>query len=301
MRRSAIAVLAAVASLIGAAAADAHGVVGMSGATVTYKAVDDPTVNTVKVTRAPGSKCGAARCLEIADTTVDPGMDAGPCRGAGGEDPHAVYCPWKRGARIRMDLGELDDRAEIDVAVPAVLSGGAGDDTLIGGPAADTLLGDSGSDTLKGRGGNDVFAITDGEADKVSCGTGLDAADADVMDTLAGDCEDFTKVADPNAAAPVLKLAVAGQRVGSSHAVVARVRVGSAATVRVSGQAGGYAVGPTTTSAPAGRWVTVRVKLPAAAMRRFRHGRLSLTLVARASDAAGNAAQATQSRIALRR
>ena len=282
MRRAAIAVLAAALSLVGAATASAHGEVGMSGATVTYSATDDPTVNTVTVTRAPGSKCAAARCLKIADSTVDPGMDPGPCTGAGGEDPHIVYCPWKAGARIRMDLGELDDRAQIDVNVPAVLNGGPGADTLIGG------------------GGNDVFLATDGLADKVRCGGGQDVVDADTADALAGDCEDFTKVADQSATPPVLSLSVAPQRVSSSHAVVARLRSGTAGSVTLSGRAGGYTIAPAKVSAPAGRSVRVTVHLSVAAMRALRHHRLSLTLVARMSDDAGNTAQATQTGVTLR-
>src|SRR5687768_5635774 len=41
--------------------------------------------------------------------------------------------------------------------VPAVLSGGAGDDTLQGGPANDTINGGDGNDRIEGKNGNDVL------------------------------------------------------------------------------------------------------------------------------------------------
>src|SRR4051794_15447406 len=286
-RAAALAILAVAAPIAGAAPAGAHGVVGMKGATITYSGIDDPTLNTVKVTEAPGSACGASRCLEIADPAVEPGMDAGPCTGAGGEDPHAVFCPWKAGARIRMDLGELDDRAEVDVPIPADLRGGPGDDTLIGGSRGDQLLGGSGADTLDGRGGDDVLAATDGAADHLTCGTGLDAADADAADAPGADCEDFTTVADPNSAPPRLDLRAARR----GRALVARLRTATAATVTVSGRARAgarrYVLGPLTASTSPGAWATVKVPL------RARRGRLTATLVATLDDGAGNAARTT--------
>ena len=219
-------------------------------------------------------------------------MDAGPCTGAGGEDPHAVYCPWKPHARIRMDLGELDDRAEVDVPIPSDLRGGPGNDTLIGGPLSDELLGGGGTDTLDGRGGADVFATTDGEADTVTCGAGHDAADGDAADTLGADCEDFTKVADPNAPPPRLGLRAAAR----GRTVVARVRAAAGLSVTLAGSARAgrrrHAIGPLRASTT-GRWMVLKVPLP----RRPRH--VTVSLVATLDDGAGDAAQATLSGIEL--
>jgi hypothetical protein len=295
VRRAAALVLASAAGLLAAAApAAAHGVVDLSGATIVYTAIDDPTVNNVTVTGAPGSRCGAVRCVQISDTTVDPGMDAGPCAGAGGENPHTVYCPWRPGARVRMDLGQLDDRAEIDVPIPARLKGGPGDDTLVGGPRADLLLGGSGADSLSGGGGRDVVEATDGAADRVTCGRGLDLVDGDVADMLAGDCENYTKVPDPNGTAPVLQLAIASR---SRRAVVARIRTGRAARVTLAGRAGGRALASKTVGTGAGRWTRVRLSIPRAAFRR-RHA--TLTLVARSSDGSGGLARTTLAAMRLR-
>jgi uncharacterized delta-60 repeat protein len=43
------------------------------------------------------------------------------------------------------------------IALPAMLDGGAGNDTLVGGAGNDTLLGGDGDDVLDGRGGADLF------------------------------------------------------------------------------------------------------------------------------------------------
>jgi hypothetical protein len=268
----------------------------MAGATIVYSAIDDPTLNTVTVSEAPGARCNASRCLQIADTTVEPGIDPGPCTGAGGANPHTVYCPWKAGARLRLDLGELDDSATVEAPIPADLRGGPGNDTLRGGTRNDELAGGSGVDTLEGGGGDDLFSAVDGAGDRVTCGAGLDAVDADAGDDLSGDCEDFTKVADPNAAAPVLKVsAVNGQHVGRSRAVVARVR--GPGSITLAGRARGSALAPTTVPATMGAWTTVKLRLPGAAVPRGRRS-VAVTLVATTAD---GSARATLAGLRVRR
>ncbi len=75
------------------------------------------------------------------------------------------------------------------------LDGGAGADRLAGGPGDDALVGGPGRDQLSGDGaqtsqfGNDTIDAFDGEPDSVDCGLGSDRVRADVVDTVAADCE----------------------------------------------------------------------------------------------------------------
>ena len=58
---------------------------------------------------------------------------------------------------IAIDAGLGDDTVTVDssITIPAYLTGGAGDDTLIGGSGNDVLRGGSGADRLEGKGGAD--------------------------------------------------------------------------------------------------------------------------------------------------
>ncbi len=60
-----------------------------------------------------------------------------------------------RGFEVKAGAGA--DRVVLgaDVAVPATLRGGPGNDKLVGGSAADKLVGGAGADKLVGRGGDD--------------------------------------------------------------------------------------------------------------------------------------------------
>ena len=83
------------------------------------------------------------------------------------------YRPYYAIEEIRFADGTVWDKAEIDrqsvlgtdgddtlrtVGEAHIVSGGAGNDTLIGGSGADTLMGDDGNDTLSGGNGDDVLA-----------------------------------------------------------------------------------------------------------------------------------------------
>lgn len=62
--------------------------------------------------------------------------------------------------RIRVDGRDGNDNIRIDesngkISIPARLSGGKGDDTVVGGSGNDRIDGDDGNDTLDGRHGND--------------------------------------------------------------------------------------------------------------------------------------------------
>jgi hypothetical protein len=68
--------------------------------------------------------------------------------------------------------------------------GRGGADRLTGGTGADFLHGGPGRDRLDGGDGNDrIAAQYDGARDRVSCGKGLDAVNADLLDTVTTDCE----------------------------------------------------------------------------------------------------------------
>jgi Ca2+-binding RTX toxin-like protein len=89
------------------------------------------------------------------------------------------------------------------------MTGGDGNDSLTGGDDNDGLFGDAGLNVLSGKGGGDCFLLRgdanervsggdgddvvfafDGTGDDISCGAGIDAVRADVVeDRVAGDCE----------------------------------------------------------------------------------------------------------------
>lgn len=92
------------------------------------------------------------------------------------------------GART-IDGTPRDDRL---VGTPRtdVLRGFAGRDELLGQGGADFLQGGPGRDTHDGGPGNDRIASSyDGGRDVVRCGAGLDVVNADLLDSVAGDCE----------------------------------------------------------------------------------------------------------------
>ena len=73
---------------------------------------------------------------------------------------------------------------------------GLGDrDRLLGGPGNDRLSGGGDGDRLLGGAGTDrINAARDGHRDVVSCGPGTDTVVADRSDSVAGDCEQVTRI-----------------------------------------------------------------------------------------------------------
>ena len=70
------------------------------------------------------------------------------------------------------------------------IDGRAGNDTLLGQAGNDTLIGGLGRDRIGGAAGNDSIAASgDAAHDSITCGTGRDIVNADLADTVAGDCE----------------------------------------------------------------------------------------------------------------
>ncbi len=88
--------------------------------------------------------------------------------------PHYVQCNGVNGAVV--DAGAGDDQGAVTSALPVIMRGGAGNDTLTGGPGADFLHGGDGNDVLSGAGGNDVLRGGSG-ADRLQGGDGSDGAD----------------------------------------------------------------------------------------------------------------------------
>ncbi|MCY2962405.1 MAG: PKD domain-containing protein, partial [Planctomycetota bacterium] len=72
------------------------------------------------------------------------------------------------------------------LTLPAVLTGGAGNDALTGGAGADQLVGGEGNDTLTGNGGNDTLSGDAGN-DSLVGGAGNDAYLFDTDDALGSD------------------------------------------------------------------------------------------------------------------
>src|SRR3990170_11122 len=94
------------------------------------------------------------------------------------------------------------------VAGARTILGTSGNDRLVGTPRADTLAGLAGNDLISGIGGGDlllggrgrdsadagagndrVSIEYDGARDSTRCGAGTDVVNADLLDTVAGDCE----------------------------------------------------------------------------------------------------------------
>jgi Ca2+-binding RTX toxin-like protein len=237
-------------ALLGAAAwappAAAHSLVRPAPGLVNYLSADATSLNTVTVTLAGGR-------LTFRDPTVDGGMDPGSCLpgDVSGEGYiTSTDCPAAGVRRVRLDLGEREDAADVRAAVPATLlggpgadrlrggpaadqvDGGTGDDTVAGGGGADVVSGGEGADTLAGEAGDDRLSSRDGLPDTVSCGEGDDQVDADTLDEVAGDCETVTRVAT---VPPPGSAAGAGDRVAPQlRAVAARTqRIGTSRRLRL--------------------------------------------------------------------
>jgi RTX calcium-binding nonapeptide repeat (4 copies) len=206
VRRTALVVL--VLALL-PASAEAHSLVRIGGDGVSYLSADATSLNTLNV-RMAGQR------IEFSDRTVDGGIDPGTCDpGAISDDANAwivqVFCSRERLTTARIDLGEREDRATIELPLPVTVLGGPGSDVLRTGSPADTIDGGDGNDDLGAGGGSDVLdgglgydvlrgdagddqlRVADGLLDRVECGAGRDRVDADTLDDVAIDCEDVSR------------------------------------------------------------------------------------------------------------
>jgi Ca2+-binding RTX toxin-like protein len=106
---------------------------------------------------------------------------------------------------VTLDQLANDGRfAEGDDAETENVEGGADADSLTGSSGANVLRGGAGGDQLRGLGGDDTIEAKDGVRDTVSCGTGVDAATVDPIDSVAADCEKVT--GKPKPGKPRLKV-----------------------------------------------------------------------------------------------
>ncbi len=223
MRRAALAAgLAVAASAFAPSGALAHSLVRARGDVITYVAADATSINALTGRAERGR-------LVLRDTSVDGGIDPGPCRpvdvAPGSGWIIEVSCPRRGTAAVRADLGEREDSAVVRLSVPVTLRGGPGVDDLTAGSRADTLLGGDGRDRLNGAAGDDrldggsgddalagadgadtldgglgrdlvdggagddLLRGRDGQADDLRCGAGADRVEADTLDVVAADCE----------------------------------------------------------------------------------------------------------------
>jgi Putative metal-binding motif/RTX calcium-binding nonapeptide repeat (4 copies) len=170
--------------------------------------VDDvPAANTILVVRSGGTDT-------ITDEAGGLANNSGDCSDDGGT---TVTCP--ASTSLAVDLGDGNDRFRAD-AIPSPISvaGGAGNDdigtsggndVLAGGPGDDTLRGNSAVDEYFGEAGDDVIEARDGNAERISCGSGTDEARNDFTDIIAecergidNDHDGFSSAVDCNDNAP---------------------------------------------------------------------------------------------------
>jgi hypothetical protein len=215
--------LAAALALVLPATAGAHSIVRTPSGEITYTSADATSLNTLT-----GIVTGDR--IELRDPTVDGGIDPGPCDPLEVSDDAnswivRVACRSAQIGRVRIDLGEREDRATVDVGIPVTLHGGPGADGLQAGATGDEVTGDQGNDrvaagpgddladggdgddVVEGDPGNDIVdgglgfdALTggdgdddlrsaDGLVDQVDCGGGADRVDADTFDEIQPTCE----------------------------------------------------------------------------------------------------------------
>jgi len=249
--------LALLAVALTPAGASAHSFVRSAGGLVSYDSPDAASLDAVVVRRDGGR-------VEFRDETTFQGMDTGNCTPGDVDSGGYIvqtFCPLDGVRRVRIDLGDREDRATVTLDLPVTLLGGTGADSLAAGAGADevtggegndsaaggsgddVISGDQGVDTLDGGDGADRIASRDGEADTVTCGPGVDSVDADGADAVAADCENVTRTATaaPTASADdgrppkVDALAPTVQRVGRSRLVRVYATTSKPGTLRASG------------------------------------------------------------------
>jgi RTX calcium-binding nonapeptide repeat (4 copies) len=93
-------------------------------------------------------------------------------------------------ASARVVTGTSGNDVLVGTARADVIRGLAGRDELVGRRGGDFLQGGPGRDSVDGGFGNDLVSVSyDGSRDSVRCGPGQDVVNADLIDTVARDCE----------------------------------------------------------------------------------------------------------------
>ena len=171
------------------------GTVGLTGRTIDYTAPDGET-NNVRLTRVSQPPQAIFQVADTAGLTVAPSNTA--CTQT---SPTVATCQMPPGvdfAGFNIVVADQSDTVVNDTTLSSAQNGGDGQDDLTGGDGPDFLFDGPGTDTLHGRGGNDRILIRGSFPDFADCGDGVDSVTADLMDTVAADCENVdTGVTDP--------------------------------------------------------------------------------------------------------
>ena len=190
MKRQLIAFELATAAV--AAAAPAAGAATAQINNGTLAVVGGPgEANSIKVTLPTGGK------FKI----TDPGAPLSVGANCESVDAHTATCG---GAVTSVSLsgGDLDDRLDTSVALPASVGGGSGNDALFGGPAAATLNGGSDDDVLDGRGGPDSLVGGAGSGDRAD----YSARTSPVTVSIDGVANDGVRLEQDNVSSSVEQL-----------------------------------------------------------------------------------------------
>ena len=130
-----------------------------------------------------------AKTFSIQDLTgaaIDPGTGCSRLTAA------RVSCARSGVKRLGVEGNDRANRLVVSVAVPAVISGGAGNDRILGGSRGDRINPGPGSDSVSAGAGDDVVSSRDGHKDTVDCGAGRDRLTADKIDVAIG-CESVSR------------------------------------------------------------------------------------------------------------
>ena len=93
-------------------------------------------------------------------------------------------------AGARVVVGTNGNDRLVGTAKADTISGRGGKDVILAGAGPDSVVAGAGRDSVDAGAGNDLVAIEyDGARDTVRCGRGLDTVTADLVDTVATDCE----------------------------------------------------------------------------------------------------------------
>jgi Ca2+-binding RTX toxin-like protein len=162
-----------------------------------------------------------------------------------------------------VDGGSASDRLSGDSGAN-VLRGGGGADGLFGQGGDDRIVGGAAGDSISGGGGDDSIEARDGVRDVVLCGSGVDRASVDAIDSVSADCETVRGKGKK----PLPRLAIAAKARLEGGRL--RVKVTCPATAaggctsgRLVVKSGKKQVGSKVFSLPAGKQRAIRVKVGA--------------------------------------
>jgi hypothetical protein len=299
----------AAAGLVCTPAAIAHSGVSLSGSSISYFSPDPGSVSTAVL------KPGPENTIDVSDPTALGGVSPGDCIPT---SESSARCPAAGVTKVVASVGPESDSVTSELAIPSILYGGEGADTLTGGSGPDRLDGGNGGDRLDGRSGDDRLMANDGALDRLACGDGSDSVVADPLDVIedAAACESVARIAPGSPPAPLdhsvdLKPpAISGLRVSPRSFRITPRRRWARVTWRLSEPA---AVAFAVERLIRGRYRTVRggFRLVAGAGRGSaelslrRRGRPRAPgryrVRARATDAAGNRSALVRVRFVIRR